>query len=296
MAALLHTALVGLPPARIGKVREVYELGEEVLLIATDRISAFDCVMANGIPDKGRILTKMSGWWFTETADLGPHHLIATDDAAVRTRVPGDHPEVLGRTTIARRTEPLPVECVARGYLDGSLFREYTESGGRVHGLNLPSGLRRGDRLPEPIFTPATKATSGHDENISFDGAVERLGGETAEITRDRTLALYARGAAHAESKGLILADTKFEFGRAPDGTLLLIDEILTPDSSRFWDAAQWSPGGAQSSFDKQYLRDWLETSGWDKKAPGPTLPDDVVTETRAKYVEALERITGAGL
>lgn len=293
MAALLHSAILGLPPARIGKVREVYDLGDRVLLVATDRISAYDCTMADGIPDKGRLLTEMSAHWFRELADVAPHHLVSTDDAEIAALLPNPAPELAGRTTLAVKTEPLPVEAIARGYMDGSLYKEYLAHGPNVHGLNLPEGLRQGEKLPEPIFTPATKATEGHDENISFARTVELLGEETAIEVRDKTLALYRRAAERAERVGLILADTKFEFGRTPDGRLLLIDEALTPDSSRYWDAATYAPGGPQPSFDKQYLRDWLSASDWDKTPPGPRLPEAVIAETRAKYVEAFERLAG---
>lgn len=292
MAELLQTSIPGLPEPRKGKVREVYDLGEELLIVATDRISAFDAVMQNGIPEKGSILTQMSRFWFKELSDLGPDHVITFDEAEIQAKLPQPQPELAGRAMIARKAVPLTIECVVRGYLTGSLYKEYVAEGGRVHGLDLPSGLRDGDRLPEPIFTPATKAETGHDENISFEQAVSMVGHETAEHVRDRTLALYVRAEAYARARGIILADTKVEFGRTDDG-IILIDEVLTPDSSRFWDAALWSPGGAQSSFDKQFVRDYLETSDWNKTPPGPRLPEDIVTKTRARYVEAYERLTG---
>jgi phosphoribosylaminoimidazole-succinocarboxamide synthase len=295
MPELLHTAIVGLPPARVGKVREVYDLGDEVLIVATDRISAFDAVMANGIPDKGVILTQMSAFWFEELGDICPHHVISTDDAVIQARCQEPQPELAGRTTLAKKARTIPVECVARGYITGSLYKQYRANGGNILGLDLRDGLRDGDRLPEPIFTPATKAEEGHDENISFAAVVDQLGSETANFLRDRTLQIYARAAAHAEARGIILADTKFEFGEHADG-ILWIDEALTPDSSRYWPADTYSPGQSQPSYDKQFVRDYLETSGWDKNPPGPMLPEDVVAKTRAKYEEAFDRITGRTL
>ncbi|CAN5665387.1 phosphoribosylaminoimidazolesuccinocarboxamide synthase [soil metagenome] len=292
MAELLHTAVFGLPAPRVGKVREVYNLGNELLIVATDRISAFDATMANGIPDKGAILTKMSAFWFEHLKDLGPDHVISFDDGEVQARFPRPQPELAKRSMIARKAEPLTIECVVRGYLTGSLYKEYVAGGGKIHGLDLPPGLRDGDRLPEPIFTPATKAETGHDENISFAEAASRVGKETAEHVRDRTLAVYARAEAYARERGILLADTKLEFGHTGDG-IILIDEVLTPDSSRFWDAALWSPGGPQASFDKQFVRDYLETSGWNKRPPGPVLPEEIVAKTRGRYVEAFERLTG---
>ena len=295
MPELLHTSIFGLPPARIGKVREVYDLGDEVLIVATDRISAFDAVMANGIPDKGVILTQMSAFWFQELGDICAHHVISTRDEDVQARCEQPQPEIYGRATLAKKATTIPVECVARGYITGSLYKMYLKEGGKVLGLDLPDGLRDGDRLPEPIFTPATKAVEGHDENISYAAAVDQLGAETAAYLRDKTLEIYGRAAAHAESRGIILADTKFEFGLHPDG-ILWIDEALTPDSSRYWPADTYVPGQAQPSYDKQFVRDYLETSGWDKNPPGPRLPDRVVANTRAKYEEAFTRITGRTL
>lgn len=292
MPELLHTALVGLPPARIGKVREVYDLGDELLIVATDRISAFDCVMANGIPDKGRLLTGMSTFWFDLFRDVCPNHVISTDDAEVQARCHQPQPELAGRATIAKKAQPLPIECVARGYITGSLFKEYRAGGGEALGLSLAEGLVDSDRLPEPIFTPATKAQEGHDENISFERAVDMVGREVAELVRDRTLEIYARAAEHALARGIILADTKFEFGLTDDG-VIWIDEALTPDSSRFWDASKYAPGKSQPSYDKQFVRDYLETLEWDKRPPGPTLPPEIVGKTREKYVEAYERLTG---
>jgi phosphoribosylaminoimidazole-succinocarboxamide synthase len=295
MAELLHTAIKGLPAPRVGKVREVYDLGEELLIIATDRISAFDAVMANGIPDKGRILTGMSTFWFHKLAEVCPNHLITTGDDRIQAMLPKQHPEILGRCTLGRKAAPLTIECVARGYITGSLFKEYLAEGGSVHGLNLPSGLRNSDRLPEPIFTPATKAQEGHDENLSWKQAVDIVGIETARKVRDWTLRLYVEASKHAEENGLILADTKFEFGETADG-LILIDEALTPDSSRYWDASLYGPGKSQASYDKQFVRDYLEQCGWNKLPPGPKLPDDIVEKTREKYLEAYRRITGESL
>jgi phosphoribosylaminoimidazole-succinocarboxamide synthase len=292
VAELLHTAVAGLPPPRVGKVREVYDLGAEVLIVATDRISAFDVVMANGIPDKGAILNQMSAFWFAFLQGVCPNHVVTVKDAEIAQRLPSSHPELAGRTLLARKTEPLPVECVARGYLTGSLYKEYKTQGGKLHGLELPENLEDGSRLPEPIFTPATKATVGHDENISFAQMVDRVGTEVAERARAWTLELYRQAAAHAIERGIIIADTKFEFGLV-DSELILIDEALTPDSSRFWSVETWRPGQAQPSYDKQFVRDYLETLTWDKKPPGPELPEPVIQGTRARYLEAFERLTG---
>jgi len=293
MPELLHTALVGMPAPRVGKVREVFDLGDEMLIVATDRISAFDCVMENGIPNKGRILNQMSSFWFDLFKDVCPNHVISTDDAEVQVRCKAPQPEIAGRSLIAKKAEPLTIECVARGYITGSLFKEYRVSpGATLHGFDLPAGLVDSSRLSEPIFTPAIKATSGHDENISFKEAVNMVGKETAEYVQEKTLELYKKAAEHALSKGIILADTKFEFGTTKDG-ILWIDEALTPDSSRFWDASLYSPGKSQASYDKQFVRDYLETLDWDKRPPGPRLPKEIQERTRAKYVEAYERLTG---
>lgn len=292
MPELLHTAIHGLPAPRIGKVREVYDLGDSMLIVATDRISAFDVVMANGIPDKGCILNQMSAFWFDKLADVCPNHVISVDDSEIAARCSSPQPELKGRTMLAKKAKPLTIECVARGYISGSLFKEYRAQGGEVHGLDLPENLVESAMLPEPIFTPATKAEEGHDENISFTQAVDRVGWETAELVKQWTLELYRRAAEHAFTKGLILADTKFEFGETEDG-IILIDEVLTPDSSRYWNASSYEPGHAQPSYDKQYVRDFLETLNWDKTPPGPTLPPDVVANTRAKYVQAYELVTG---
>ena len=279
---------------RRGKVRDVYDVGGEYLIVATDRISAFDYVLGSGIPDKGKVLTQLSAFWFETLADVVPHHCLSVDvdtfPAAARA-----HKDVLaGRSMLVRKTDPLPVECVARGYLSGSGWKDYTKTGA-ICGVSLPPGLRESDRLPEPIFTPATKAESGHDENISEAAAGAIVGEARAARLRDLTLALYARGVEHAAAQGIIIADTKFEFGMAGD-TLILIDEVLTPDSSRFWPKDQYRPGQAQPSFDKQFVRDHLEAIGWNKQPPVPSLPDDVIEKTRAKYLEAYRRLTGREL
>ncbi len=293
MPELMSNSLPALGPPRVGKVREVYDLGDEVLIVATDRISAFDVIMANGIPDKGRVLNRMSAFWFEKFKDICPNHIVSTDDYVILSRLGQAYPELGGRCTLARKAEPLTIECVVRGYLAGSLYKEYRDSGGDIHGLDLPAGLTDSDQLLEPIFTPATKAQTGHDENISFDEAVNLVGRDTAEFVRDRSIEIYQRAAAHALAQGIILADTKFEFGTTPDG-IIWIDEALTPDSSRFWDAARYEPGHVQPSYDKQFVRDYLETIRWDKRPPGPTLPDEVVAGTRARYIEAFERLTGS--
>ncbi len=285
---------------RSGKVRDLYALGDErLLLVASDRLSAFDVILPTPIADKGRILTGLSRFWFRETTDIVANHLLSADPADLPAELTGGDPAVLaelrGRIMLGRRAEVLPVECVVRGYVSGSGWKDYRASGA-ICGVALPVGLRESDRLPEPIFTPAWKAPAGvHDENITFDRVVELVGdaGLAARV-RDASLALYARGAAICERAGLILADTKYEFGVTPSGELLLIDEVMTPDSSRFWEAAAYQAGRAQESYDKQFVRDWLEAQLWDKTAPGPDLPDDVVAGTRARYVEAYERITGA--
>jgi phosphoribosylaminoimidazole-succinocarboxamide synthase len=281
-----------------GKVRDLYRLDERrLLLVASDRISAFDVVLPTPIPDKGRVLTGLSRFWFAQTADLVPNHLIHTDPEALPRDLIADPAvvaELRGRVMVCRRVDVLPVECVVRGYLAGSGWKEYRATG-EVCMVPLPPGLREGDRLPQPIFTPATKAPAGqHDENIPFARMTELISREHATRVREASLALYQRGAEISERAGIILADTKFEFGVDPvSGELLLVDEVLTPDSSRFWDAATWQPGGPQPSYDKQFVRDWLEAQPWDKAAPGPALPDDVVAGTRTRYVEAFERITG---
>jgi phosphoribosylaminoimidazole-succinocarboxamide synthase len=262
-----------------GKVREIYALDDETLaLTASDRISTFDVVLPTPIPDKGKVLTGLSAFWFARTRELVPNHLLRLQDD--------------GRTMVCRRLEMLPIECVVRGYLAGSGWTDYCETG-TICGHALPAGLEQSSRLPEPIFTPATKAVSGHDQNIDEGRAAELCGEDVYRIAREAALELYGFAAAHAEARGIVLADTKFEFGVAPDGSVLLGDEALTPDSSRFWPAAEYEPGHAQPSFDKQFVRDWCARSGWEKEPPGPELPVDVVVGTRARYVEAFERLTG---
>ena len=284
---------------RSGKVRDLYRVGaDRLLLVASDRLSAFDVVLPTPIPDKGRVLTGLSRFWFRETASIVPNHLVSTDPADVPVEVTGDDPAVLddlrGRIMLGQLAEVLPVECVVRGYLSGSGWKEYGATGA-VCDVSLPAGLRESDRLPEPIFTPAWKAPQGtHDENIPFDRVVELIGADRAGRVRDLSLALYRHGVAVCARAGIILADTKYEFGVLPSGELLLIDEVMTPDSSRFWDAAAYEPGRAQASYDKQFVRDWLLGQPWDQTAPGPDLPPEVVAGTRARYVEAFERITGA--
>ncbi len=295
-APLLSTSFPGLPALRRGKVRDLYEAGDHLLIVATDRISAFDYVLGTGIPDKGKVLTQLSAFWFDLTASTVPNHVVSLD--------PEDFPAPLrehagllrGRSMLVRRTEPFPIECVVRGYLVGSGWAEYRKTG-RVCGITLPPGLREADRLPEPIFTPATKAETGHDINISEDEAGRLVGRDLVARLKALSLEVYARGAAHAQNRGIIVADTKFEFGLVPDGAhgqqVLLIDEVLTPDSSRFWPADAYRPGGSQPSFDKQYVRDYLEQIRWNKQPPVPSLPDDVVAKTREKYIEALRRLAG---
>jgi phosphoribosylaminoimidazole-succinocarboxamide synthase len=303
-APVLDTSLDGLTLHRRGKVRDVYDVtldsGEPALLmIATDRISAFDYVLGSGIPDKGKVLTQLSAVWFERMGDLVPHHLLSMDveafPAAARR-----HADVLrGRTMLARLTRPIPIECVARGYLSGSGWKEYQKTGA-VCGISLPPGLTESDRLPEPIFTPATKADTGHDVNISFEEAAAVVGADLMHRLKALTLEIYRRGCEHAESKGIIIADTKFEFGLVGDGDpltdIVLIDEVLTPDSSRFWPRESYRPGHGVPSFDKQFVRDYLEEIHWNKQPPVPTLPDEVVQRTRAKYVEAFRLLSGREL
>jgi phosphoribosylaminoimidazole-succinocarboxamide synthase len=299
MTPLLSTPEIGLPLLRRGKVRDVFDAGaDQLLIVATDRISAFDHVLGSGIPDKGRILTQLSAFWFRRLGAIAPHHLLSTGRSDFPASAQAAAAELDGRTMLVRRTQPLPVECVARGYLEGSGWKDYQASG-RLCGHRLPTGLRQCDRLPEPIFTPATKAEAGHDENISEAQAEAVLGPEVFAQVRSLTLALYRAGAEHAAAHGILVADTKFEFGLVQeDGArrVLLIDEVLTPDSSRFWPADQYAPGGPQPSFDKQFVREYLERIQWDKQPPVPSLPDDVVTRTRDKYLDAFSRLTGAEL
>jgi phosphoribosylaminoimidazole-succinocarboxamide synthase len=287
---LLQTALPGREPRR-GKVRDVYDFGDRLLVVATDRISAFDWVMPNGIPDKGRVLTGLSALWFARLPVR--HHLLGLDPRALDLPAGTDVESLVGRSMVVRKARVYPVECVVRGYLAGSGWKEYRQDG-TVCGIALPAGLRECDRLPEPIFTPATKEESGHDQNISFEQMARIVGRPVAEELRRLSLQIYSHASEYARQRGILLADTKFEFGEH-DGGPILIDEVLTPDSSRFWPAAEYQPGRGQPSFDKQFVRDWLETTGWDKNSPPPRLPDEVVTHTRAKYIEAYELLTGQG-
>jgi phosphoribosylaminoimidazole-succinocarboxamide synthase len=294
MPVVLQTQCPGLTLARRGKVRDVYDLGEHLLIVATDRISAFDYVLASGIPDKGRILTQLSAFWFGQVADLVPHHLISTDVADFPASTRPYHDTLRGRSMLVRKTEPLQVECVARGYISGSGWKDYKATGA-VCGIRLPAGLKESDRLPHTLFTPATKAETGHDENISEAQAGDIVGRARIAQLKDLTLAIYERGVKHAATKGIIIADTKFEFGVDGD-ELVLIDEILTPDSSRFWPMATYAPGHAQASYDKQFVRDYLEDIKWNKQPPVPSLPDEVVMKTRGKYLEAFRLLTGREL
>jgi phosphoribosylaminoimidazole-succinocarboxamide synthase len=292
--AITRIEIPGVKHFRQGKVRDIFCVDDGLILAATDRISAFDVVMNEGISDKGRILTGMSAFWFNQIAEAWPHHVITTD--VTQFPEPFNHyPEQLGgRSMFVRKTNPLPVECVVRGYLAGSAWVEY-QRGIPVGGNRLPPGLRESERLPDVIFSPATKSTEGHDINITFDQAVQMLGGPLAEQVRDRALAIYRKGAELAEARGIIIADTKFEFGRTEDD-VLLIDEILTPDSSRFWPADEYEPGRPQHAFDKQFLRDYLISIRWDRNPPPPPLPTEVVTKTRIRYLEAYRRLTGRDL
>jgi len=278
-----------------GKVRDVYEVdAEHLLLVASDRLSAYDVVLPTAVPDKGAVLTGLSVWWFEQLADLLPNHLVSARVRDLPDPLQPSADALRGRAMLCRRLDMVPVECVARGYLTGSGLADYRATGGVV-GRPLPPGLQDGSRLPEPVFTPATKAAVGdHDENVSYEVVEQTVGAELAAELRRLTLAVYARGAALAAERGLLLADTKLELGHDRAGVLTLGDEVLTPDSSRYWPADAWRPGGAQPSFDKQYVRDWLDASGWDRTAPGPELPEDVVERTRDKYVEAYERLTGS--
>ena len=288
---VLQTNLPGLKLLGRGKVRDIYDLGDHLLIVATDRISAFDSVLPTPIPEKGRVLTALSVFWFRFVAGLTETHQV-TDDVAEMGHGLIQHRDILeGRSMLVKRTKPVLVECVVRGYLAGSGWREYRATG-HVCGVQLPTGLLEGSALPEPIFTPAVKATSGHDENISFEESARRVGKELATLLRDRSLAIYARASAYARERGILIADTKFEWGQL-GGNVLLIDEAFTPDSSRLWPLDGYTPGGTQVSFDKQPVRDWLERSGWNKEPPAPPLPDDVVARTREKYLEAYRLLTG---
>ncbi len=291
-AVVWETNFTGLTLIARGKVRDLYQVGEDLLLVASDRLSAFDVVLPTPIPDKGRVLTQLSLFWFETLRDIIPNHVLSATEFPEAARP--YQQQLAGRSMLCRKTNPLPVECVVRGYLVGSGWKDYRASG-QVCGISLPPGLRESDRLPSPIFTPSTKATTGHDENISFDDVVALIGGERAEQIRDVSLEIYRRAVAYAEPRGILLADTKFEFGLIGD-ELIWIDEALTPDSSRFWPAAGYIPGRPQPSFDKQYVRDYLESIGWNKQPPGPELPQNVVDATRAKYREAYRLLTGREL
>ena len=300
MPPVLETSFTDLTLHGRGKVRDIYQVGDDLLLVATDRISAFDYVLGSGIPDKGKVLTQLSAFWFERMGDLVPHHVIATDVTKYPASLRKYAAELKGRSMLCRRTRPIPIECVARGYLSGSGWKEYQKTG-TVCGVQLPAGLRESDRLPEPIFTPATKEESGHDINISEDEAAKIIGRPLTDRLKALTLAIFKRGCEHAESKGIIIiADTKFEFGLVGAGNpatdVVLIDEVLTPDSSRFWPKDQYRPGGAVPSFDKQFVRDYLEAIRWNKQPPVPSLPEDVIVKTREKYVEAFRRLSGREL
>jgi len=305
---ILNTNIPGLPKFITGKVRDVYDLGDALLIVATDRISAFDVVLPTGIPDKGRVLTSLSRFWFDKTKDIVPNHLIACDMDTIGARlhdaqvtVTADLISMLeGRSQLVRKCAALPLECVVRGYLDGSAWKDYQTlfaHGGEVklYDIPLPVGLRQGDKLPTPLFTPATKAHTGHDMNISPSQAVEIVGAETVRDAADKAIALYTYARDYAAERGIIIADTKFEFGHL-NGQLILIDEALTPDSSRFWEASRYQPGKSQASFDKQFVRDYLETLDWDKSYPGPELPTEIVEKTAEKYRDAYRRLTGEDL
>jgi phosphoribosylaminoimidazole-succinocarboxamide synthase len=295
MTTLLQTSIPGLPLLARGKVRDVYAVGDDrLLMVATDRISAFDCVLGSPIPDKGRVLTQLSLFWFDFLKDIVPNHLLTADVSEYPAGLRPYADQLEGRSMLVKRAQMVQIECVARGYLVGSGWKEY-KAGGTICGIQLPPGLVECDRLPEAIFTPAFKAQSGHDENISFDAAAKIAGLDVVTRLRDLTLAIYSKAAAYAETRGIILADTKFEFGFIGD-TLTLGDEVLTPDSSRFWPADRYKPGGAQPSFDKQYVRDYLETLTWNKQPPAPALPPEVVEKTADKYREAYQRLTGKSL
>jgi len=292
MGIVLQTNIGPAAPAR-GKVRDIYDLGDKLLIVASDRISAFDVVMANGIPYKGVVLTQISKFWFDFLSGEVRHHVI-TDDVSKFPAPFCDHADQLaGRSMLVRKVEVLPIECVVRGYLAGSGWKEYQTSQS-VCGVRLPAGLRQCDKLPEPIFTPATKAERGlHDENVSFERAAEAIGRDRAEYIRDRSIEIFKKAGRYAETRGIILADTKFEWGLAKDGAIILIDEVLTPDSSRFWPADKYAPGRDQDSYDKQFVRNYLESINFNKSGPGVVLPDDIVRKTSAKYIEAYEQLTG---
>ncbi len=291
--ALLATSIPGLPEPHRGKVRDIYDLGDSLLFVATDRISAFDCVMPNGIPDKGKVLTQMSLFWF-ELLSWMPNHLLCWDAAQFPASLKAVAGDLAGRSLIVKKARMIPLECIVRGYLIGSGWKDYRKNG-RVCGIPLPAGYQQAQKLEEPLFTPSTKADSGHDENISFETAVELVGREKAEKVRECTLRIYKEAAAHAEKCGIILADTKFEFGDF-NGEVILIDEVLTPDSSRFWPKSDYRVGCSPPSLDKQFVRDYLESLDWDKTPPAPALPEEIVMKTREKYVEALKALSGKTL
>src|SRR5437667_10255168 len=291
---LLTLDLPGIKKLKSGKVREVFDLGDRLLFVATDRISAFDVIMPNGIPRKGEVLTQISYFWFAQTESFQPNHLVSRPDEALPSKLQPFSGQLARRSMVVKKARPLAIECVVRGYLAGSGWKEYRQKQS-VCGIKLPSGLKESAQLPEPLFTPATKAESGHDENIPFEEAARRVGGEIAERARAASMKIYNFARDYARQRGIIIADTKFEFGLL-DGDLILIDEVLTPDSSRFWPADQYQPGKSQPSFDKQFVRDYLETLDWNKTPPGPMLPPEVVARTTAKYLEAYERLTGKKL
>jgi phosphoribosylaminoimidazole-succinocarboxamide synthase len=291
---LLQLDLPGIKKLKSGKVREIFDLGDRLLLVASDRISAFDCIMPNGIPRKGEVLTRISHFWFDQMASVVANHRVAGTDEPLPAALQPYAAQLEGRSMVVRKAVPLTIECVVRGYLAGSGWKEYQASR-TVCGISLPAGLRESSELPEPIFTPATKAETGHDLNIPFEEAARMIGVERAERVRELSLKIYGSARRYAAQRGIIIADTKFEFGMF-EGELILIDEVLTPDSSRFWPADQYQPGRAQPSFDKQFVRDYLETLDWDKTPPAPALPADIVAKTQAKYFEAYERLTGRPL
>jgi phosphoribosylaminoimidazole-succinocarboxamide synthase len=292
MRVVRETKFAGISPAARGKVRDIYDAGDRLLIVATDRLSAFDVILPTPIPDKGRVLTQLSLFWFDLLRDVIPNHLVSATEFPAS--FDAYREELAGRSMVVRKTQPLPIECVVRGYVSGSGWKDY-QATGKICGIALPAGLRESSRLPEPIFTPATKAATGHDENISFERAASLIGNERAQRVREISLEIYRRAAAYAEPRGILLADTKFEFGLLND-ELIWIDEALTPDSSRFWPAAQYEPGGPQPSFDKQFVRDYLESIHWPKTPPGPELPPEVVGATRGKYREAYRILTGREL
>jgi phosphoribosylaminoimidazole-succinocarboxamide synthase len=292
--AVYETDLQGVELRARGKVRDIYDLGDQLLIVATDRLSAFDFVLPDPIPDKGKVLNQTSDFWFDRFSSLIPNHIVATAVADFPTVLQSQAEQLQGRSTLAKKLEMMPVECVARGYLAGSGWKEY-QAQGTVCGIELPAGLQECSQLPEPIFTPSTKAEEGHDENIPFSEVVRLVGAARAEELREKTLALYSAGSDYARGRGIIIADTKFEFGLDGD-TLVLADEVLTPDSSRFWPADEYAAGRGQASFDKQYVRDWLEKSGWNKQPPVPSLPEEIIDGTRARYLECYRILTGKDL